>query len=131
MKREHRNSLFTGIAPEDDERVRSFNPHNGPCCTVGNFCVDLYGSPKSLWNISAAKVFADDFKLHHGDVCDDLKKIKAAFLTHLISLKRALLKRQLGEQAIENEQRKNRRNQRKRTVSIPPAGLRILPDLFC
>jgi hypothetical protein len=116
MKREDAKSPFTGVTSENDD-VKSFDPRNGPSCAVQDFRVDLRGDPKSLWNISAAKVFTTSFTESGLYACKDVEKIKIAFFSHLKYLKRDFASSQLEPTAKEKAKREARRDQRKRTVS--------------
>ncbi|KAI0762494.1 hypothetical protein C8Q74DRAFT_1174340, partial [Fomes fomentarius] len=67
--------------------VRGYDPNDGHCCGVNDFCLDLAGTPASSWNASATEVFVDDF-LDCGQYnCTDRKKIAKMFRTHIRTLK--------------------------------------------
>lgn len=43
------------------------NTKTAICCDIRNFKIDLLGTPRSAWNQSASRVFADYFIQVHGD----------------------------------------------------------------
>ncbi|KAG1848583.1 hypothetical protein C8R48DRAFT_750332 [Suillus tomentosus] len=92
----------------------NFDPRRGPCCTVENFTVEILGTPKSAWNVSATKVFARDFVAHHPNSQYDA--VKKAFSTHLRSLKRAFKQAGLDEAASNARHKEDRRKERKRSL---------------
>jgi hypothetical protein len=60
-----------------------------PCCTVDDFKIDLLGSPRCAWNLSAARVFCRSFLDFHGlsDDADVIDAVSSAFFTRIRTLK--------------------------------------------
>ncbi|EGO04666.1 hypothetical protein SERLA73DRAFT_149083 [Serpula lacrymans var. lacrymans S7.3] len=60
-----------------------------PCCTVDHFCIDTVSGPRSPWNKSAARVFADDCVSFHGidKTYVALQTVMRQFHTHVKGLK--------------------------------------------
>jgi hypothetical protein len=114
MKRVGDNTAFTGVVLPRETLLVNFEPRRGPCCTVEDFAVEILGTPKSAWNVSATKVFARDFIAHHPNYQYD--GVKKAFSTHLRSLKRAFEQAGLEEAASKARQKEDRRKERKRSV---------------
>jgi len=114
MKRVGENTAFTGVVHPLETLLVNFDPRRGPCCTVEDFAVEILGTPKSAWNVSATKVFARDFVVHHPNYRYDA--VKKAFSTHLRSLKRAFEQAGLEEEASKARQKEDRRKERKRSV---------------
>jgi hypothetical protein len=116
MKRVGDDAPFTGVILPHEFMLANFDPRRGPCCTVENFTIEILGTPKSTWNISASKVFARDFVAHYPDYQYDA--VKKAFSTHVRSLKRAYKQAALDEAASKARQKEDRRKERKRSVCI-------------
>lgn len=89
-----------------------------PCCTAEDFKIDLITGPRSAWNQSAARVFANHFLAFHGieRTYDALQRVMDHFHTCIKGLKAKRSKgsssawRQRAKTALEN------RKQRKRYV---------------
>ncbi|KAG2144068.1 hypothetical protein BD769DRAFT_1347862 [Suillus cothurnatus] len=92
----------------------NFDPRRSPCCTVEDFAVDIFGTPKSTWNISATKVFARDFVAHYPN--SEYNAVKRAFSTHLRSLRCTYKQAGLDEAALKARQKEDRRKERKRSL---------------
>ncbi|KAG1854901.1 hypothetical protein F4604DRAFT_1591062 [Suillus subluteus] len=116
MKRIGDDAPFTGVILPHETLLVNFDPRRGPCCTTENFAIEILGTPKSAWNVSATKVFARDFVAHHPNSQYDT--VKKAFSTHLRSLKRAYKQAGLDEAALKARQKEDRRKERKRSVCI-------------
>ncbi|THH15719.1 hypothetical protein EW146_g4801 [Bondarzewia mesenterica] len=117
MGRDDPDAPFTGIIATDDEQeVKDFDPKNGPCCIAQDFRLDLHGTPKSAWNVSATKVFAKDFIDLGTHSFKDLKEVENVFTSHLRSLRREFLKRKLDATEQEEKKREASRLERKRTL---------------
>ncbi|KAG2747845.1 hypothetical protein P692DRAFT_20848939 [Suillus brevipes Sb2] len=114
MKRVGDDAPFTGVILPHEFMLANFDPRRGPCCTVENFTIEILGTPKSTWNISASKVFARDFVAHYPDYQYDA--VKKAFSTHVRSLKRAYKQAALDEAASKARQKEDRRKERKRSL---------------
>lgn len=101
--------------PED---VKAFTGENGHCCTIENFRVDLEGTPRSLWNASAAMVFAKAFVKLPDAPSRDVKLVAKAFSSHFVGLRLAYLKwKNAGTAQLIEQQKAHRRRQRKAYVS--------------
>lgn len=89
------------------------------CCTVESFRINLRGPPKSPWNISAARVFAQSY-IHHYQLDSDpttLLAISRCATTRIKSLRYKLKKLSLtAPERLEFEAAARRRG-RKATVS--------------
>jgi hypothetical protein len=116
MKRIGDDAPFTGVILPHETSLVNFDPRRGPCCTVEDFAVDIFGTPKSTWNISATKVFARDFVAHYPN--SEYNAVKRAFSTHLRSLRRTYKQAGLDEAALKARQKEDRRKERKRSVCI-------------
>jgi len=114
MKRTDDDAPFTGAILPHEPLLTEFNPRRGPCCTMENFTVDIFGTPKSQWNISATKIFTSDFVAHHPN-CNEYT-IAKAFTTHLRSLKHAFKRAGLDDAALKAHQKDNRRKEHKHSV---------------
>ncbi|KAI0038003.1 hypothetical protein FA95DRAFT_1506202 [Auriscalpium vulgare] len=114
MKRADPNAAFSGVATP--EAIGQYDPHNGPCCTENDFMVDLTGTNKSHWNQSAADIFATSFLNLDQRVGRDFRHVRKTFQTHLISLRRSYVKRQLEERARQQKRREASRAERKRLL---------------
>ena len=53
------------------EELHAWNPQTGPCCTPPTFKLNLGGTPLDEWNLSASRVFTDDFLTTHSASYDD------------------------------------------------------------
>lgn len=79
--REH----MVALTPEDDwlqdailpGELEAWNPQLGPCYTSDRFKLNLKGTPRDDWNISASKVFTDDFLVTHSDSYQDTWQVAA------------------------------------------------------
>lgn len=116
MKRADDDAPFTSVILPHEIVFANFDPRRGPCCTVENFTIEILGTPKSAWNISASKVFARDFVAHHPNYQYDA--VRKVFSTHLRSLKRIYKQAGLDEAALKARQKEDRRKERKRSVCI-------------
>jgi hypothetical protein len=86
------------------------------CCSASDFRVDLFGTPHSAWNESAAQVFCKDFRRYHKLPRTASGDIMRSFFTRVKTLK-ANLARLSQEQAEQMKiARATRRYQRKSTV---------------
>ena len=88
--------------------------------TVTDFMVDLEGGPKSAWNVSAGRVFADYFieKTRRDDTPEMRKVVEKAFANRVKSLKSQRKTDALSEAVKAAEQSKHSRKQRKYQVSL-------------
>jgi hypothetical protein len=114
MKRTDDDAPFTGVILPHEPLLTEFNPRRGACCTVENFTVDILGTPKSQWNVSATKIFTSDFVAHHPNC--NVDTVAKAFTTHLRSLKRAFQRTGLDDAALKARHKDDRRKERKRSV---------------
>jgi hypothetical protein len=82
--------------------------------------VDLEGGPKSAWNVSAGRVFADYFieKTGGEDTPEMRKAVEKAFTTRVKSLKSRRKMDALSETMKAAERSKHSRKQRKYQVSL-------------
>ncbi|KAF7971601.1 hypothetical protein HWV62_20782 [Athelia sp. TMB] len=115
MGRDSAQDYFNQVASVKE--VESYDPTSGPCCTSAkpNFRVDIRGFPRSPWNISCAKVFAQSFYEQYPQYKSKFDA-QSQWITHFEHL-RGVHKRQLDTM----EQRKlykqkNRRAERKREL---------------
>ncbi|KAI0690608.1 hypothetical protein C8T65DRAFT_587795 [Cerioporus squamosus] len=81
--------LFDDSKLPTPEEVATFNGKTGHCCTIEDFRPDLAGTPRSMWNKSAAAVFAKAFVTLPDAPCRTRKTVEEAFGTHLIGLCKA------------------------------------------
>ena len=56
-------------------------------CSTLEFSIDVSGGPRSIWNKSAADVFAEDFLHHHDLDASQLDVVKEKFFTRVKSIK--------------------------------------------
>jgi len=77
--------------------------------TVADFMVDIVGGPKSLWNVSAGRVFTDYFieKTGNNDTPEMWKAVEKAFTNRVKSLKSHWKKDALSQTAKATEQSKH------------------------
>ncbi|KAG2143245.1 hypothetical protein BD769DRAFT_1348139 [Suillus cothurnatus] len=102
--------------------LADFNPRHGACCTVENFTIEILGTPRSKWNISATKVFTRDFVAHYPSF--NIDSIQAAFSTHLRSLKCSFKQARLDNVASSAHQKENQRKEHKCSL-LPPTCLQL------
>ena len=86
--------------------------------TVADFMVDLGGGPKSAWNVSAGRVFADHFieKTGRDDTLEIRKAVEKAFANRVRSLKSRRKKDALSQTGKAEERSRHSRKQRKYQV---------------
>jgi hypothetical protein len=84
--------------------------------------VDLVGGPKSAWNVSAGRVFADYFieKTGRDDTPEIRKAVEKAFTNRVKSLKSRWKKDALSRTGKAAERSKHSRKQRKYQVCLLP-----------
>jgi hypothetical protein len=96
--------------------------HGAKACnaTTTDFMIDIAGTPKSPWNISAGRVFTGYIieKMGYDDVEETRKAIEKAFYTRFKSLKLLHNKDGLSQAEREAEKSKHSRYQRKYQVII-------------
>lgn len=80
-------SPFPPEAVASAATVRGFRPEEGPHCTAEKFCLDLSGTPASLFNASSGRVFAESF-VEAGFACRNIQKVEKMFRSHFKTLKR-------------------------------------------
>ena len=88
--------------------------------------VDLVGDPKSAWNVSASRVFADHFieKTGRDDTPEIRKAVEKAFTNRVKSLKSRWKKDALSQIGKAAEKSKHSRKQRKYQVCLLPCEYR-------
>jgi hypothetical protein len=86
--------------------------------TPADFMIHLAGDPKSPWNVSAGRVFADYLikKTGRDDTPEMRKSIEKAFITRVKSLKCQLKRDALPQAEKSAERSKHSRKQRKYEV---------------
>jgi hypothetical protein len=87
------------------------------CCDIDSFRIDLTGPPRSLWNQSAALVFAKEFLRVYDMPLSDAKFLTKAFFTRVKSLRLKHIQKLAGPVLREEQSKAVRRVQRKQTVS--------------
>ncbi|TFY77451.1 hypothetical protein EWM64_g6563 [Hericium alpestre] len=117
MQHENNKSPFTGIVV-NRLQVAEFGQSKKPCCGLADFRVDIEGYPKSAWNKSAARVFAQGFLNQYPRIKKSPQKIEEAFLTHLAGLRKEYKLRQSEEEVAIRaaKARKDRRDERRRRL---------------
>jgi hypothetical protein len=88
--------------------------------TTANFMIDIAGTPKSPWNISAGRVFTNHIieKMGYDDVEETRKAIEKAFCSRFKSLKSRHNKDGLSQAERAAEKSKHSRYQRKYQVTV-------------
>src|SRR5258708_30308376 len=96
--------------------------------TPADFMIDVAGLPRSLWNISTARVFMDHFiqKMKYNDMPEMCKTIEKAFTNRIRSLKSRHQKEGLPQAQRDAERSKHARRQRKYQVNICLNGVPVL-----
>ena len=117
MNRETSKAPFTNLPSL--AALRGYRPEDGPCCTVEDFQVDLVNGPRSLWNKSAANVFADDFLHAYPSLKVSTKKIREMWYKHLERLKAVYSRSAVSEAQKKADDAMHRRKSRR-------AGVRAL-----
>ena len=128
LVREHMLALI----PEDQwlqdtihpDELNAWDPAMGPCCTPGEFKLNLAGTPRNDWNISASRVFTDHFLVTHAATYTDdwenrelvLRKTQA----HIKTLVRSYRQQFVGADVIQQRKVALRRRERKSKVSCCP-----------
>ncbi|KAH9920993.1 hypothetical protein B0H21DRAFT_712836 [Amylocystis lapponica] len=143
MGRIDQRSQFTNIPSEDV--VKAFDPDQEEyCCDAENFRVDLFGTPRSPWNLSAAAVFTEDFirtdKVHGPTTT--FKEVQDMWIIHFASLKRQFQKHGTPQKDLRAAAQKHRRDSRRLTLferrmkvaelnlqELEPDAVRILETL--
>ncbi|KAJ8689374.1 hypothetical protein PTI98_013399 [Pleurotus ostreatus] len=104
---------------EADNYVILWNTDNGlsalDCCDKDNFRYDVLGSPKSPWNMSAARVFVKAFEEWAGVELDQETTMEAV-ATWIKSLRQARRQSLLSRTQQEKEKGRARRQGRKRSL---------------
>ena len=112
--------LYTSAARDEaSEFAALWDANDGQCnhcCSASDFRVDLFGSPHSAWNVSAARVFCKDFRRFHKLPSTASDDITRSFFTRVKTLKAELagLNQDRAEQT--KIARAMRRYRRKTTV---------------
>ncbi|KAI9059345.1 hypothetical protein FKP32DRAFT_1579936 [Trametes sanguinea] len=88
MRRNDKQSKFHPTTVATASQVRGFLPEEGRCCTAAEFCLDLNSTPGKPWNVSAAKVFVDDFLRVELYACRSRTKIMSMFTSHFRTIQR-------------------------------------------
>ena len=103
------------------EELQAWDPQTGPCCTSDRFKLDLKGTPRNDWNISASRVFTDDFLNTHSDSYQDTWEIRRMVLDKTQAYIKSLIKlyRQkfVGDPVLLQNKIAQRRRERKTGVS--------------
>src|SRR5882757_4227582 len=116
-----------GLTPEPSQLVAftaewERTGHGAKACraTAGDFMIDIAGTPKSPWNISAARVFTSHIieKMGYDDVEETRKAIEKAFYTRFKSLKSSHNKDGFSQADRRAEKSKHSRRQRKYQVIV-------------
>ncbi|KAH7903959.1 hypothetical protein BJ138DRAFT_1019805, partial [Hygrophoropsis aurantiaca] len=121
MGRDSSEHPFTDI-PTPKE-IAIFNPKKSRCCTADRFRVDLKGTPRSEWNLSAAQVFADDFCATHPKAQYSREDVCRAWIIHFDTLRANYRKQEASKKELEviaNAQTEKRRKERKVNVRSLP-----------
>src|SRR5882757_1657500 len=108
------------LIPEDDG-LQAWDPQTGPCCTPATFKLNLGGTPRDDWNMSASRVFADDFLATHSDLYPDTWDIRQTVLeksqARIKSLIRLYRRQFIGADVLLQMKIAQRRQERKTNVS--------------
>ena len=113
-----RDWLQDVIIPEE---LQAWDPETGPCCTPATFKLNVKGTPLDDWNVSASRVFTDDFLITNSGSYQDtwenrqmvLKKTQA-YIKTIIKLYRQQF---MGDEVRDQKKLAHRRRERKATVS--------------
>lgn len=96
--------------------------HGAKACeaTTTNFMVDVVGTPKSPWNVSAGRVFTSYLveKMGYDDIEATRKTIEKAFSTRVKGLKSRYNNDLLSQAEKATEKSKHSRHQRKYQVVV-------------
>ena len=115
------------------EELAAWNPDTGPCCTPNMFKLNLRGTPRDDWNISASRVFTDDFMATHTSLYEDNWENRRIVLEKTQAYIKTLIcyyRRKSNSQEVTNQTKvAHRRRERKTTVGPSPLLL-INPNLF-
>jgi hypothetical protein len=109
MNRKAYDSPFD-IGPTTEE-IADFDPESGHCCSAEEFRVDLEDTPRSAWNTSAARVFAESFIAKYPRCPATEAEIEGIWSKHLGYLMNAFKKRGIKSPA-------HRRAERQANVTV-------------
>jgi hypothetical protein len=103
--------------------------------TPADFMIDVAGTPRSPWNISAARVFTDHFieKMECSDTPEMRKKIENAFTNRIRSLRSRRKKEGLpqAERAIERSRHARRQRKYQVSISFCPSDASLYLKVLC
>jgi hypothetical protein len=100
--------------------VAAYDPDVGDCCSAEDFLVDIVGYPRSAWNKSCARVFAESFLAKYEEYCRPLagaEEVEETWLTHLKTLRQTYAKQRSTDAKTEDANQRKRRGERKSQVS--------------
>lgn len=103
--------------------LNNWNPEIGECCTAQQFKLHLMGTPRSPWNISATRVFVNDFLSIHTELYPDVWAIRRMILKKTQAHIKSLIKAFRDDQRDADVKRAARRakNRYERKVGVSPS----------
>jgi hypothetical protein len=118
MGRNASNAPFSRIASPDS--VAAYDPDVGDCCSADDFLVDIVGYPRSEWNKSCARVFAESFLAKYEEYCRPLagvEEVEETWITHFKTLRRIYAKQRSTDAKNQEANQRKRRGERNSQVS--------------
>ncbi|KAK7686692.1 hypothetical protein QCA50_010292 [Cerrena zonata] len=113
MKRFKSNDIFDEALLPTEHEIERFDPNFGEACSAESFRPDLRKEPRSLYNQSVSRVFADSFNSCQKYAQRKPQVIQVMFLTHLKRLQTLFALQCKVPTEIETSKSVHRRNNRK------------------
>ena len=116
------------LVPKDDwlqdvihpDELRAWDPEAGPCCTPDRFKLNLAGTARDKWNISASRVFTDHFLATNPDSYRDTWEVRQMVLdksqAYIKSLIKLYRQQRVGDDVTARNKLAHRRRERKVAV---------------
>ena len=99
-----------------EAEMKAWDPEKGHCCTLSKFRIDLKGHARSVWNKSAAKVFATGYLKKHKHCQHSREIIEKGWLQYVTGLKSKSRLQTKGTAEVKEHKAMRRQNQRKAEV---------------
>lgn len=102
------------------DELHAWDPEAGPCCTPDRFKLNLAGTPRDDWNISASRVFTDHFLAANPGSYQDTWEVRQMVLNKSQAYIKSLIKlyrqQRVGDDVTARNKLAHRRRERKAAV---------------
>jgi len=101
-----------------EAEMEMWDPEQGYCCMLANFCIDLSGNARSAWNKSAAKVFATGYLKKHKNCEHSREIIEKGWLRYMTGLKTKSRLQKKDTAGVREHKAMHQQKQRKMEVCL-------------